>query len=280
MIDAGAQDEAEMDLDAPVDVRPQFRADLVTSGYAILRSVVPMADVERIRSAIRVALQDQARELTAVGKVPAHESALASDLDRGLLYLLEHGIGVSKPVTGGQPRPPIGERLEELRRHPALVVVAKSLLGERIVATPQYALRAHCPGRMDVRFPWHQDVYFLSLDDKEAARIINFWIPLVPIDADAGGIDIIAGSHQFGVLDHARESVVGAPAFTTVVPSLLPDGERVIPTLELGDAVMMTEKTVHRTRINASNRIRWSIDLRYAEAGRPVGREGNVLTIS
>jgi ectoine hydroxylase-related dioxygenase (phytanoyl-CoA dioxygenase family) len=81
--------------------------------------------------------------------------------------------------------------LIETRQHPAIVAVARAILGPKIVATPQFALRAHLPASHYVCFPWHQDVNFLDLADKRGARIVNFWIPLLPIDRDAGGLEVI-----------------------------------------------------------------------------------------
>lgn len=258
-----------------------FAEELDRFGFCIMRSLIPLQDLDGLRAAIELGLTNQSLELVEAGLLPAEDEAAARSFATGISLLFQRNlIPPGAPVTGTHLRLEIAAAVNRLRRHPAITGLAKALLGSQIVATPQFALRAHCPGRHEFCFPWHQDIFFLDLRDRISARVVNFWIPLVPIDSTAGGLDVIKGSHRHGVLPHARaQQHPDAPCFTAVEPHCLPAGEIVAPELGIRDALVMLDKTVHRTRLNRSARVRWSVDIRYAEAGRPLGRSGEPLAI-
>jgi hypothetical protein len=251
------------------------------SGFCVARDLVPHEDLAELRAAIELALANQSRELVEAGELPAQEGSIAGGFLDGISFLLERNVVPrGARVVGNYLRKEIADAVDRLRGQPAITRFAKAILGPRIVSTPQFAVRAHCPGRFDLCFPWHQDVFFLDLEDQVRAHIVNFWIPLVPIDADAGGLDVIKESHLYGVLPHARvQQHRDAPYFMGVEPASLPPGEIVAPELHVGDALVMLDKTVHRTRMNRSPHVRWSVDIRYIEAGRPLGRSGAALAI-
>jgi Phytanoyl-CoA dioxygenase (PhyH) len=255
--------------------------ELAHFGYAIVRGLVPLDALADLRSAIELGLANQARELVSTGLLPVQDEGAASSFEAGMSLLFERNIiPPGAPVMGARVRAEIATAVDHLRRHPAIARLAKEILGPPIVATPQFAVRAHCPGRLEFCYPWHQDIFFLDLDDKESARRVNFWVPLVPIDADAGGIELIRESHLCGVLPHARERhAANAPWFMGVERASLPGGQVIVPRLDVGDAIVMLEKTVHRSRPNRGRRVRWSVDIRYARAGEPVGRSGRPLAV-
>jgi ectoine hydroxylase-related dioxygenase (phytanoyl-CoA dioxygenase family) len=250
-------------------------------GYAIVKRVLPPQAIADLRAAIELALARQAQELVAVGLLSAADEARARRFETGPSLLLQCNITPpGGPVMGSAPRSEIAHALDRFRTLPAITALAKEILGPDIVATPQFAVRAHCPERLDFCFPWHQDVFFLKLEKPQTARIVNFWVPLVPITEDTGGVELICASHRVGMLPHGPDQRGGdGPRFTGVLASALPAGEVVAPVLDVGDALIMLDKTVHRSRINHSARVRWSVDIRYAEAGRPLGRTGRAIAI-
>jgi SAM-dependent methyltransferase len=270
----------------PTALRSDLGAELDRSSFAIASGIVPLDIVHRLREAIGMGLMRGARQLLSAGKLAAADVDRVRDVDTGMIYAHERlGADPNAPSPEVQPlrmwtSRAVKRTLIETRQHPAIVAVARAILGPKIVATPQFALRAHLPASHYVCFPWHQDVNFLDLADKRGARIVNFWIPLLPIDRDAGGLEVIRGSHRAGPLPHRREAPRdGREGLTAVAPESIPDGEIVVPELKPGDALLMLDKTVHRSRMNHSTRVRWSIDIRFCESGRPLGREGHSIEL-
>jgi ectoine hydroxylase-related dioxygenase (phytanoyl-CoA dioxygenase family) len=96
---------------------------------------------------------------------------------------------------------------------------------------------------------------------------ISVWIPLVPVDEDTGCIQVIPGSHKKGLRPDVRvprNNLIG-----------LADGEvegmePVSCSMEPGDVLLFTETLFHRSTDNRSDHTRWSLDIRYFDAGNEV----------
>ena len=52
-----------------------------------------------------------------------------------------------------------------------------------------------------------------------------------------------------------------------------PAGERVTVPVPFGSVLLLNQLVVHRSTENLSERIRWSVDLRYQRAGEPTGMD-------
>jgi hypothetical protein len=95
--------------------------------------------------------------------------------------------------------------------HPALLDVAESLLGPEILAHPQFNLRAKLPHQQATVVPWHQDLGYLH-EDAEATFMVNFWIPLVDAPMETGALQVLPGSHRWGLLPHEElDGYLGLP---------------------------------------------------------------------
>src|SRR5262249_23425560 len=95
--------------------------------------------------------------------------------------------------------------------HPALLDVVESLIGPEILAHPQFNSRAKLPRHQATVVPWHQDLGYLR-EDADETVMVNFWIPLVDAPMESGALQIIPGSHRWGLIPHVRlEGYLGIP---------------------------------------------------------------------
>ena len=97
--------------------------------------------------------------------------------------------------------------------------------------------------------------------------IVTAWIPLMNATVEAGCMEVMPRSHLHGVRRHYW-AIDPAPPLT-VHPEDVPDWDPVPVPADVGDVVLMTNKTMHRSTANMSGKIRWAADLRYnaPEAG-------------
>ena len=96
--------------------------------------------------------------------------------------------------------------------------------------------------------------------------MLTVWFPLMDVDVKDGCLCVWPGSHHRGLLDHCPSKAGLA------VPGKLLEGKAVPMIMEKGDALLMHKQTLHASYSNTSNRVRFSLDLRYNPIGQPTGR--------
>ena len=167
-----------------------------------------------------------------------------------------------------EPLTPINtdESVFNLMTDPALLDVMQSLLGEEIRSHPMQHIRVSLPERftqgkglstLATCSPWHQDNGGLTLND---TYIVTVWLPLVDVEEPLGGLCLIPGSHQYGVLDkHDLDAHTKNHDSKTL-------------SMKRGEMLLMHQNLIHRSLPNRSKRqLRISIDLRYLRNGCPTG---------
>ncbi len=86
---------------------------------------------------------------------------------------------------------------------------------------------------------------------------VTVWVPLVDVDEELGPLEVSPGSHLLGSLEHEMN---GVPVLKDY------KGEFVSLPVKVGDAIIFSTMTVHRSGVNKSDRIRWSCAFRYNDA--------------
>ena len=147
---------------------------------------------------------------------------------------------------------------------PRILNVVESIIGSEILVHPQFNARAKLPDSKSV-VPWHQDLGYLH-KNAENTFMVNFWLPLVDATVENGCLEIIRGSHNYGIVPYKN----GAE---DLVSESIPDGEIVCCPIRVGSVLMIQHKTVHRSTPNFSDHIRWSLDIRYSDPRLPTGRD-------
>lgn len=156
-------------------------------------------------------------------------------------------------------------------RNKRLLDIAECLLGSEIECNPIHHVRAKRPFKEDGKpvhsqnVPWHQDAA-VTLEEANDSEIITFWVPLVDATAETGCMEVIPGAFKAGMLRHNTEGDKSLP------DDLIPDMERKMAPCPKGGMIIMNKFTPHRGASNLSNRVRWSLDLRYHKTGMASGR--------
>jgi ectoine hydroxylase-related dioxygenase (phytanoyl-CoA dioxygenase family) len=200
------------------DARQVFLAQMLRSGI-VDRGDVGEADFERGMVAL---FQRDLPAFTNCGKHAQHLISLhALSLDPRIVAAL-HGLGLAFPSISTRP-----------------VLYFNS---------PQLA-------RKEVywRLSLHQD--WRSMQGSLDAVVV--WVPLVDIDRSLGALEVIPGSHRWGLLEadmvdgygHVKEEV---------------DRSRLRPLeVRAGDALLFSAFLVHQSGTNTTGSIRWSCHFRY-----------------
>ncbi len=164
---------------------------------------------------------------------------------------------------------------------PDLLDAVESFVGPEIYSNPVQHIRIKVPesrsprdelGR--VKFgvtPWHQDCGVIT-PDADDSLILTVWYPLMDANEENGCLQVIPGSHR------GDELLTHCPGGKKVLGSLhIPESEfeagKAVPVpLKKGDALFMTKYTIHSSLPNNSDRVRFSMDLRYNPVGQSTGR--------
>ncbi len=164
---------------------------------------------------------------------------------------------------------------------PDLLDAVESFIGPEIYSNPVQHIRIKIPesrsprdhlGR--VKFgvtPWHQDMGVVT-PDADDSFILTVWYPLMDANEENGCLQVIPGSHR------DEELLLHCPGGKKVLGSLhVPESEfevgKAVPVpLKKGDALFMTKYTIHSSLPNISDRVRFSMDLRYNPVGQSTGR--------
>jgi len=145
--------------------------------------------------------------------------------------------------------------------------------------SPIHNIRVKYPSKYGVSpfttVPWHQD--YGATDPKQSNLcIVTAWIPLISTDSHNGGIEIIPRSTSLGWLEHRRKD--RGPEIKNEIMKEVLDERRDLRPIKtkttLGDLILFDQYTLHRSLINSSSQLRWSIDMRYIFSGSESGRPG------
>jgi phytanoyl-CoA hydroxylase len=162
----------------------------------------------------------------------------------------------------------LGEQTFQFLRHARLLDLIESIVGPEITCSPIQHIRCKLPadlwdGADSYVAPWHQDAQ-VHTEDADPHYILTVWIPLVDTDEANGCLKLIPGVH--------RESKVLWSEGFGISEMNLPAREVLTVPAKKGDVIFLHKLTPHCSEPNRTNRIRWSMDLRYQRTGTHSGR--------
>ena len=104
------------------------------------------------------------------------------------------------------------------------------------------------PPKISQPTPPHQDGYFFMLEPNEA---VTMWMPLEPVDEENGCVRYISGSHEKGMREHSRTSILG---FSQAISDYSTEDElqEVYFKTQPGDLLVHHSLTIHRADGNKS----------------------------
>ena len=228
-------------------------------GFLFVRGLLQDRDLEPLRRVITAQVDREARQKQDAGAIDdLHENA---PFERRL-YEVYKGI---KRNSGNWNQEVFSRELYDFGTNPAILDLVESILGPEIQFNGDYWVRSKLPHESLTTYPWHQDSGYYG-DATEKHHILSLWIPLVDVNEVNGCMQMMPGSHRWGLL----------PAMDDGDGHLQPRediekrGQCVAATMEVGDVLAFHNLTFHRSTMNRSDSIRWSIDLRYSAIGVPL----------
>ena len=233
------------DLDAR-----SLQGELESRGYALIRDVLPRADIRHVLGDITEILSD------AGWLSPGDEP-------------IEHRANLT--AACGEPDPSFKQTYREvfnlesfhaLPHHPALKAVMNMLAGQQVLVHPKPIGRLIFPNCSRLTVHAHQDYRFMSGDPE----CFTVWIPLHDCPTDLGPLQILEGSHRLGILEHEDENL----HVPEISDKALTDGEWVSGQINAGDVLIFHSLTVHAASANRSRQMRLSMDCRFQSCERAI----------
>ena len=160
-----------------------------------------------------------------------------------------------------------------------LLNIVEQFIGPEIAAHPGWNLRPKTPVNEETTVPWHQDnAYFYESSGN--TLIATAWIPLIDANTTNGCMQVVRGGHKTGktathtccagntwyvdLSEEEMEKSLGVDVAKDVVTCEIP----------LGGVLFISNCIPHRSLENYSEKIRWSLDLRWQDPDKPSGFEG------
>lgn len=231
-----------------------------TDGYLLLKKAIPLALIEAVRQQFALMVDNIISELQAEGLIQHDGSDLPFEERLHAVagnYANRFGRSWRQQVIS----PPI----YDLHRAQPLVSAISQITGTDVIGHPVFNARPKLPNQQITIVPWHQDSGYFGAES-ETALIPTAWIPLVPVDSTNGCLQLVAGSHRMGLLDHHTEAREGQ--FLEVMDRFIDKNRVVTCPMELGDALLFHNLTLHRSTAHTNSKsIRWAIDIRYLRDG-------------
>lgn len=174
----------------------------------------------------------------------------------------------------------------QLACSPLLLSISRQLQLQQPAVMHSYNLRMDMPNEPQFMFHWHQDITYL-LGSKNS---VTYWVPLTPVDAHHGSIELIDGSHLNGLAPFHYTGQGPIPLSKSMSPRDLhlnqePKAPTVLIEAVPGDIVVFSQFLLHRSTPNCSNQVRWVSQLRHSDlaeaafrqAGYPFGDYTNIF---
>jgi ectoine hydroxylase-related dioxygenase (phytanoyl-CoA dioxygenase family) len=223
-------------------------------GYLVLRQCIKPEDLSSARVLIDELVDRHARKLYEAGKISSLHDG--ESFERRLAVINEEA-GLKTRIfdlTEAFDSP----ELFSLIRHPVILDSVESLLGPEIAWTGSCAARPNLPQYEATVFPWHQDSQYYGEPTKHL-HIVSVWIPLVDVDESNGCLSLIPGSHTWSLLKGERDASNTIQIFEDVEKR----GKPLVLPMRKGDILFFTNLTFHTSKLNSTDKVRWSVDLRY-----------------
>ena len=237
-------------------------------GFLVVRDVIPPGVLEPIRAFISECVDEQARREYAAGRL----RPLYRDEPFGRRYAAMHEqLPASAERLFSHPRERHGREFYRLYQHPGITDVLRVLLGPEVTLHAITKIRVKLPDDVVSTVPWHQDSHYYNgrlppglAGGTEHMHVVTVWVPLVDATLENGCLWVLPGSHRWGFLERDWDENDKVR---------LADGveQRGTPTplpMKAGDVALLTNLTIHASKPNRTDRVRWSLDFRYhASAG-------------
>ena len=222
-------------------------------GYMIVRNLLLPGELKLFQKIVEYAVDRHAQTLLSEGKID--DIAETAPFERRMADLYRNLDNRMRSWNTGI----FSRELYNLITHKNILDVVESLIGSEIIHHGDFHLRPKLPGRHWTAFPWHQDSQYYGKPTQHM-HVVTVSLPLVEVTEANGCIWVIPGSHHWGYLDGERGEDHNIRTFEDVEKR----GDPIPVPLSVGDGLFLTNLTFHSSKINQTQCVRWTIDLRYS----------------
>lgn len=243
-------------------------------GFLLVPDFFERTELEPVIAAICELVDQLAEKLYNAGKIK-DKYADASFYTRLTLIEKEFpGAAVLLHKHGVMPK-----AFQDLWTNERLLNVIEQFIGPEIAGHPVWNLRTKTPKNSQVTVPWHQDSAYLS---SAACEVLQptAWIPLIDANKINGCMQVARGGHRKGILA-THTCCAGGTWYVDLAEeemkkTLDVDFEKDIVLCEVpfGGVLFLNNLVPHRSLENFSDKIRWSMDLRWQRPDKPNGFYG------
>ncbi len=175
-------------------------------------------------------------------------------------------FAAGKPTYQRSPRRSIvSPEVFEFMRHPAFIGLARDLIGSpNIAAHGIFNARPKLQQQHFTNTPWHQDAQYFR--QSANSNIITMWVPLVDVDENNSCLQVAPGHHLdplYDNYDDPETKFIGLSPADRARLQGLP-----IP-MRRGDVLCFNQLMPHAALPNLTDRVRWSMDIRFEEVDAP-----------
>jgi len=222
------------------------------NGYLHVPQAIPPTDLDPLRAYIHCQVGKYAAEMFNDGKI----MDAFDDLPFGQRLAALHRENEIRLRSWNQPA--LGPELHALIQHPGIVDALEPLLGPNISFNGDYHLRPKMPDSVLTAFPLHQDSQYYGKQSRHA-HIITVWIPLIDVDEENGCLFVIPGSNAWELIESKRDKNMNMRSFEDPEER----GTPIPMPMKKGDILLFSNMTFHGSKVNHTDEVRWSIDIRY-----------------
>ena len=221
-------------------------------GFQLIPQAIPQQDLQPLRDRINRQVGIHAQTLFDEGKI----DDLYEDLPFGQRLAALHADNELRLRQWNAPF--FGPELHAIINHPGIADALERHLGPNVSFNGDYHLRPKMPDSERTAFPLHQDSQYYGKASQHA-HIITVWIPLVDVDEVNGCLFVIPGSNHWELIDSARDENSNMRSFEDPEAR----GTPVPVPMKAGDILLFSNMTFHGSKVNLSEAVRWSTDIRY-----------------
>lgn len=231
-------------------------------GYLVVQSALSEADLAPLIAVVSDVVKRRAIELHKAGAIPHIYEGLP--FERRWHAVLK-ACDRENEVFGWHTLV-FSEALFRLITHRKILDILESLIGDDIQFNGDFWVRPKLPNEKLTTLPWHQDSAYMP--DTENDTHLTVWLPLVDVIPENGALQFLPGSHKTGLQTYHR---VPDEAFAVPVDSpTSPDTDIHTLAMKKGDLLVFNNLVFHRSLLNRSDSIRWSVDFRFSPTGTPL----------
>ena len=236
-------------------------------GYLLIENGVSDTDLQPVIDEYNRVVDDLARDLKEKGKIECcHETEgfetrlarLCAD-DEATYRDADRLVDINEVI---------GKSTFDFLRNDNLLDLIEGILGPEITCSPIQHVRCKLPsslwdGASSYTAPWHQDAQ-VHTEEADECFILTVWIPLVDTDERNGCLQVIPEVHR-------SAEVLWSEGFGISEENMPARNSLSLP-MTKGDVLFVHKFTPHGSGPNETERMRWSLDLRYQITGTPSGR--------